>query len=105
MRIEPSNPFHIAKAYGVTIASPLRPAQEAAPIARIQPKPQEHLDPTARLVAGTVPGKVDFSGDAPAPSSDTAIPMYRHPADRNAAADEASRAAGIAANLRKLLEA
>ncbi len=86
MRIEPSNPFHIAKAYGVTIASPLRPAQEVAPIARIQPRPESELAPTSRLVAGTVPGTVDFSGETPQPSTDAAIPMYRHPADRNAAA-------------------
>ena len=37
------------------------------------------------LVAGVVPGRVDFSGDAPAPVS-AAKPFYRHPADRNAAA-------------------
>lgn len=86
MRIEPAIPFHIAKAYGVTIASPVRPTQEAAPIARIQPRQQGEVAPSARLIAGIVPGRVDFSGDTPQPASDTAIPMYRHPADRNAAA-------------------
>lgn len=37
------------------------------------------------LVAGVVPGRVDFSGDAPAPVS-ASKPFYRHPADRNAVA-------------------
>ena len=39
----------------------------------------------ARLLAGLVPGGIDFSGDKPRPTAD-AIPMYRHPADKNAAA-------------------
>jgi hypothetical protein len=38
-----------------------------------------------RLVAGAVPGGIDFSVSTPVPSG-PAIPMYRHPADRNAAA-------------------
>jgi len=37
------------------------------------------------LVAGVVPGRVDFSGDVPAHGS-VSRPFYRHPADRNAAA-------------------
>lgn len=40
----------------------------------------------SRLVAGVVPGRVDFSGDTPQPSGSEALPMYRRPADRNAAA-------------------
>ena len=38
-----------------------------------------------RLVAATVPGGIDFSGAEPMPT-DASLPMYRHPADRNAAA-------------------
>lgn len=38
-----------------------------------------------RLVAAVVPGKVDFSAGRP-PATPESIPMYRHPADRNAAA-------------------
>ena len=42
----------------------------------------------SRMVAATVPGRVDFFADAsdPSASSALALPMYRHPADRNAAA-------------------
>lgn len=39
----------------------------------------------ASVVAGVVPGRIDFTGDAPMPSTG-ALPMYRHPADKNAAA-------------------
>lgn len=39
-----------------------------------------------RLVAAFVPGRVDFSGDAPKPSDPAALPFYRHPADANSAA-------------------
>ncbi len=38
-----------------------------------------------RLVAGIVPGGIDFSGDSPQPRR-ASLPLYRHPADRNAAA-------------------
>lgn len=38
-----------------------------------------------RLVAAVVPGKVDFSGSVPA-AAPGAMPLYRNPADRNAAA-------------------
>ncbi len=41
-----------------------------------------------RMIAATVPGRVNFQADAPASnaSASNALPMYRHPADRNAAA-------------------
>lgn len=47
------------------------------------PAPQS----ATRMVAATVPGRVDFFADSTeaAPAS-PALPMYRHPADRNAAA-------------------
>ncbi len=81
-RVEPTIPFHVARAYGVgarrVSVTPLRHA-DGASAAQIVRGGAE------RLVAAVVPGKVDFSAGVqpPAPS---AIPMYRHPADRNAAA-------------------
>ena len=56
-------------------SSPVRttmPAAAAAPAA-------------SRMVAAMVPGSVDFLSDSSAPAGN-ALPMYRHPADRNAAA-------------------
>jgi hypothetical protein len=41
----------------------------------------ERAEGIRRLVSAVVPGSVDFSGSEPAPS---ALPLYRHPADRNA---------------------
>ncbi len=82
--IEPPIPFHIAQAYGV---------ERAAHNRRVSVTPLRHADHAAqvvrggaeRLVAAVVPGGVDFSAGAPA-AAPAAIPMYRHPADRNAAA-------------------
>lgn len=81
----PTNPFHISRAYGVQ--PPVRAAAPVAPV-RVTPSSATSVDPAvaSRLVAANVPGRVDFSGDAPKPSDVAAIPMYRHPADRNAAA-------------------
>jgi hypothetical protein len=39
----------------------------------------------ARLIGARVPGGIDFSGLRPEPKGPT-IPLYRHPADANAAA-------------------
>lgn len=75
-----SNPFHISRAYGLAQpASVPRVPVEA-------PRVDRNDAAQAKLVAGVVPGRVDFSGEAPRPSDTAAIPMYRHPADRNAAA-------------------
>jgi hypothetical protein len=75
--------FSLARAYGV---SP-RPAPIAAPtpIAPAAPPAAEKV-PTAvrRLIAASVPGKIDFSADQPRQTG--SLTMYRHPADRNAAA-------------------
>jgi hypothetical protein len=43
-----------------------------------------------QLVGARVPGKVDFSGDKPVPSAGGSLAMYRHPADKNAAATAVS---------------
>jgi len=108
--IGPTNPFHLARAYGADIAGrvgPQSPVQKTQPASPPQPAPSQTHTPRARrpdrpdaiesialrqrapamrrLIAGVVPGGVDFSGDAPRPSGN-AIPLYRHPADRNAAA-------------------
>lgn len=85
MKIEgPTNPFHISRAYGV---APVRATRPVEPV-RAAPAPagNSEVSNTSRLVAASVPGRVDFSGDAPRPSDSASIPMYRHPADRNAAA-------------------
>lgn len=87
MRIEPSNPFHISRAYGVQ--PPASAARVEAPITAApasEPSAAARAGAgAAKLVAGVVPGRIDFSGDAPTQNT-SAIAMYRHPADRNAAA-------------------
>lgn len=86
-QVERTLPFALARAYGVervarperVTVSPLRHADspESARLVRGQG--------ASRLVAGVVPGGIDFSSDGPV-STASALPMYRHPADRNAAA-------------------
>lgn len=89
--IPPTIPFHLAKAYGVRPAANAPRAtssveQVAAPRAPAGPASQKHVSPeVAKLIAGRVPGAIDFTDDAPKPSAET-LPFYRHPADRNAAA-------------------
>jgi len=81
MRIPPTNPFHIARAYQTQAPKTARSLQAGAgPVAgSIKPAP------SSRMVAGQVPGGVDFSG-AEAKPAGPALPFYRHPADKNAAA-------------------
>lgn len=82
--IPPSIPFHVARAYGPS-AGP-RPVQPSARVAApASVKAAAKIEPSSRLVAATVPGKVDFRADVPQPGS-VALPMYRHPADKNQAA-------------------
>jgi hypothetical protein len=87
-------PFHVAQAYGVTpkaqvsrVSAP-NAAGQAAPAGNVQatqPTPSSDLSASGkRLIAAVVPGRVDFSGDQPTQTSSLA--MYRHPADKNAAA-------------------
>ncbi len=94
MRVpEPSHTWHIAKAYPVQAAAhvPL-PGPARGPVA--PPGAGDAVvsasDPSrlrlGRLVAGVVPGGIDFTAeDGPVPRAD-AIPFYRHPAERNSAA-------------------
>jgi len=72
VRIEPTGlPFHIARAYNVQRAQPSAAPAKAA----------------SALVAGRVNRAAQPDAVAPARATDAAaIPMYRHPADRNAAA-------------------
>lgn len=96
------------RAYGV--ASPARPADANAPtIAKIgdavasgnaAARVQRGTDSVAvetrasaqtdaisdRLVAATVPGRIDFSQDQPVQNTSGVLPFYRHPADKNSAA-------------------
>lgn len=96
--IPPSNPYFLSRAYNTPTPGGARP------IGKIEPRPEvsstDPIRPVERvrrdqagtdeaklrqIVAGVVPGRVDFSGDTPTPSG-AAIPLYRHPADRNMAA-------------------
>lgn len=72
MRIEPTGlPFHIARAYDIQRA-------------RQAPAPAKPVSP---LVAAKVSRPAQPDAPAPVqPADSAAIPMYRHPADRNAAA-------------------
>ncbi|MCH8270855.1 MAG: hypothetical protein IH985_06550 [Planctomycetes bacterium] len=72
--IEPVGRLRLAQAYEIR-----RPVQ-VEPLARRGAAPK-----VQRVVAGRVPGSIDFSADATRPTG-PAIPMYRHPADRNVAA-------------------
>jgi hypothetical protein len=89
----PTNPFHVARAYGITPAQAMRgnrPVQPVDPVTRndgapgTAPKTPTNID---RLIAGVVPGSIDFTDETPRPATRSeAIPLYRHPADLNAAA-------------------
>jgi hypothetical protein len=93
MRIDgaqpPTNPFHIARAYGVQnvggAGAASRSQSVQKPAAVEGAVPQQTLPSAAqKLVAAVVPGRVDFSGETPRPGA--GLQMYRHPADKNAAA-------------------
>lgn len=81
--LPPSIPFHVARAYGPQAAAAARPAEAVRRVA--EQAPVQKLEPVSRLVAATVPGRVDFRSDAPQPGA-AVIQMYRHPADKNQAA-------------------
>jgi hypothetical protein len=82
MRIGPGMSSQVARAYGIQ-ARPVSPV--LAPAAAASPEGAAHGPaPVSRLVGAVVPGKVSFAGEAPVQTD--AIALYRHPADRNAAA-------------------
>lgn len=97
--IPPTFPFRVSQAYGV---KPVAQVQRGAPGATagvtntqaasgVQPSaPARQLSSAGRtLVAGVVPGGVDFSGSTPQPTTGN-LALYRHPADKNAAATAVS---------------
>jgi hypothetical protein len=79
----PTMPYRVARAYGARPAALAAPAEQASASAPASPLRSPNVD---RLVAGIAPGGIDFETPAgPAPSVER-LAMYRHPADRNAAA-------------------
>lgn len=91
-------PFHVAKAYGVTPAAQVSrinapgsvgPANASQNVQKTEAADSAQTSGLSaagqRLVAAVVPGRVDFSGAEPTQSQPT-LAMYRHPADKNAAA-------------------
>lgn len=97
----PTNPYHIARAYGVQNASGIGPVK---PVQRAVTTPIQPVDPIGRdtstgalrdgnlqrLVAGVVPGGVSFDASGEARPTGSPIPFYRHPAEKNAAATAVS---------------
>jgi hypothetical protein len=96
----PTNPYHIARAYGTQPVGPVRPVQRAVttPVQPVEPVSREAGAATvrdaniSRLVAGVVPGGVNFEadGEGGARPAGAPLPFYRHPADKNAAATAVS---------------
>ncbi len=102
MRIAGTNSHLLARAYGVapqarsvaqalearaarvedsTSIASIRAAQPAA-----RPAGLNSSGGVERLVAATVPGRVDFDGDTSSLTAPGAYTMYGRPADKNAAA-------------------
>ncbi len=92
MKVAPTNPYHIARAYNVAPPQFVRaqtPVEATTAIRRNDDALVAHKQPTNvdRLVAATVPGRIDFTDAGPRHDDrSAAIPLYRHPADLNAAA-------------------
>lgn len=85
----PSNPFHIARAYGVRAPEATREISPTRPVESRTPEESRNTLPSAaqRLVAGVVAGGIEFGGETARPSAPApSLQMYRHPADKNAAA-------------------
>lgn len=89
MRIAPTNPFHIARAYQVQAVRPAALAPENSQPVVGSIAPSASPAPSGRIIAAVVPGRVSFVGAEPAPAAN-ALPFYRHPADANAAATSIS---------------
>jgi len=94
--IPPTLPFHLARAYaagsGVSPRSFSRPeargsGTRAGPANSIDSVELSSMRPGInRLVAAKVPGLADFAPPAASSPDGSSFPMYRHPADKNAAA-------------------
>jgi hypothetical protein len=79
MRIEGASiPFHVARAYG------LQPRVNPPAVQPVSPVPRVLGGEARKLVAGVVPGKINFAEGGAVPTA--GLSMYRHPADKNAAA-------------------
>ena len=87
-------PFHIAQAYALSgpqrakPSVPVEQAREAVEHQRLEIRRELSSSQRniSRLIAGVVPGGIDFSQETPQPTDRASIPFYRHPSDRNAAA-------------------
>jgi hypothetical protein len=86
--IPPTYPFHLAKAYSAAMPAARTPAMSAAKSV----DSVEISKPRAAGVGGLVAGKVALAPNfAAAPTPDSGpLQMYRHPADKNAAATSVS---------------
>lgn len=100
----------LARMYGTGIAAPARAAGQAAVVAKVGPTqpaaPVDKAEVKGRapavnaLVAGVVPGKVDFSGETAKPSGSQlgaggTYQMYRRPTDKMEAATVVSLGRGL----------
>lgn len=74
------------RAAGVRDVASLTPTSAPDTVGRIIPRPSATPTSARGLVAALVPGRIDFSGDEPVQARPGAMPIYRHPADKNAAA-------------------
>lgn len=94
--IPPTLPFRVSNAYGVRPPAAATRAEPVARIAPAQPRRDDAVDSAAlkarQKIAPLVGAKVEGSairGDDPAPKQQhrpDALPLYRRPADKNAAA-------------------
>ncbi len=90
--IPPTYPFHIAKAY----APQARPAAKTPSIDVV-----ELAKPRSQAIGGLVAGKVSTAPNfaaPPAPKNSDTLPLYRHPADKNAAATGVSLGRSVDVN-------
>ena len=99
--IAPTNPYHIARAYGVEAPAQLSrvggAGGAAASVSQVPTVVAGNSGPASKLpsaaqklVGARVAGKVDFSGDQPVQSTAGTLSFYKHPADKNAAATAVS---------------
>jgi len=78
-------PFQVARAY-LEPARPMgAPSPVPSPIPTAAATRTDRTPGIARLVAGAVPGRIEFPQDG-AVARPGALSIYRHPADRNVAA-------------------
>ena len=82
------NPAQIARLYGATQPTrpaPVRASESAGRIEQVNRTERTLNTRAARLVAGVVPGGIDFQDGQATPSANS-LSFYRRPEDRNAAA-------------------